>query len=611
MSSIKNFKSQYLVLFCLVGICFLTKSSAFVNETVLIRCLGVYSFLAVFFLFNGKKTSEYLRDNLRPFDIIFGLFILWELFSIIWATNKAQAFDSSLRNASVLLIYVFLRAFAPTRVNRTFPCEGIITLLTSAYLSAIIVGLFQLSETIGVNSQTVYELKYPTATKNLSSGLLLILGHFQVMTLLHGSRPLKALSTVNLILILMCIVLFASRATSVAFIAIGLSWMIFWFSKKQIRPRRAFIIGSILLSFGVAHFFGSNYLKRESFRKVVAQTSAIHSSSDPVEDENRTFQTTHERVALWEKSCQLFMTAPLIGVGTGNWSILFPTLGLNGLNRAATQPIVFKRPHNIYLEILSETGLIGLSLYFILVTYFIFSLHFESAKHRILLSALISYLSIGFFDFPREQIEYNFILALIFAMGQSSNPGWKQAGSASRIITRFIQFLSIAGIVVFSFRVQGELAYSGLREFRRSSDFQSCVTCAKKSENPFFSVDWVNFPLSWHQGCCLTMMGHHEKARLHLARAVELAPGKHQCHNDLGFCLGQLGEYEESLLHFENCLKINPTFDDARFNLAFALIQLDRGNDALQILFDIRSDTERKHLFIQKAKQSISNQNED
>ncbi len=70
-----------------------------------------------------------------------------------------------------------------------------------------------------------------------------------------------------------------------------------------------------------------------------------------------------ERVLLWTAAGQMFLDHPLLGVGFSQWGDVYRAAYLSPLAKEPMLP----HPHNLYLFILSETGLIGFIAYFTMV----------------------------------------------------------------------------------------------------------------------------------------------------------------------------------------------------------------------------------------------------
>jgi O-antigen ligase len=76
--------------------------------------------------------------------------------------------------------------------------------------------------------------------------------------------------------------------------------------------------------------------------------------SQPVTDDN--FSVV-ERVAHWAAALRMWEQAPWLGVGPGNYAVVYPTVRLPRWEEA------LGHAHNIYLNVLGENGLVGLAAY--------------------------------------------------------------------------------------------------------------------------------------------------------------------------------------------------------------------------------------------------------
>ncbi len=79
--------------------------------------------------------------------------------------------------------------------------------------------------------------------------------------------------------------------------------------------------------------------------------------NQPVTDEN--FSVV-ERIAHWVAALRMWEQAPWLGVGPGNYATVYPTVRLPRWEDA------LGHAHNIYLNVLAETGVLGLAAYLLL-----------------------------------------------------------------------------------------------------------------------------------------------------------------------------------------------------------------------------------------------------
>jgi len=121
-----------------------------------------------------------------------------------------------------------------------------------------------------------------------------------------------------------------------------------------------------------------------------------------------------ERIFLIRNALQLIKAHPVFGVGLGNFipaqlKLSFPRGQYNFL-----QPV-----HNIYLLVASETGLIGLVVFMVMVVYLIKKL-IKNLSFPSILYALYPILLLGLFDHYWLTLQQNmFLAALVVGMGIS------------------------------------------------------------------------------------------------------------------------------------------------------------------------------------------------
>ncbi len=114
-----------------------------------------------------------------------------------------------------------------------------------------------------------------------------------------------------------------------------------------------------------------------------------------------------ERLLLWEKTIEMIKENPVLGVGFQNWKYQIPKYSLEGL-RSEKNEVNVQRPHNDFLWIAAESGIITLLLYLFLMVYLIY----VGIKHKNSLVLIIfAFLIDSVFSFPKERIVHTLILA--------------------------------------------------------------------------------------------------------------------------------------------------------------------------------------------------------
>lgn len=103
-----------------------------------------------------------------------------------------------------------------------------------------------------------------------------------------------------------------------------------------------------------------------------------------------------DRISAYIGSLKMWMTSPLVGIGFSNWSSMYSNFYM--LEGAR---IKLKHAHNIYLQLLSTVGLIGLSGFIYFVLYFLksFFLNLKIDKYNIVgIFGMIIFLLHGLVD---------------------------------------------------------------------------------------------------------------------------------------------------------------------------------------------------------------------
>lgn len=337
--------------------------------------------------------------------------------------------------------------------------------------------------------------------------------------------------------------------------------------------------------------------------------------------------TANERRFVWYKTDLLNAEHFWLGVGNGSWKFWMPSKNLKGGYRLEEKNIVFTRAHNDYLEIRSEMGMVGVLWFCALFGMaFIMAVWKLRQKRSVsqadfsgdktvsisgnkLFSAipengegvnapfpdglkailpidtimatigLLGYCIIQYFDFPRERIEFQVILAILFAViVHRSKFGEFSPISAFGPFLRIGKYLFILGLVFNLIigweRMRGELHNVRLLDAQEQGNWSKLASESILAENRFYEYTDAAIPIAWHEGVAWFQLGQFDKARIAFDRAYHLNPWSFQVINNYASALVKLKRYQESLPLFEKALNINPRYDEGKFNLSFVYYQM-------------------------------------
>lgn len=270
----------------------------------------------------------------RPFHLVVILFVLWNFVTIFWSRNSDQAISRATTYLQLLgLVLMLWDIYLTSDMVQT----GLQAYILGAYIS---VGSTIFNFVKGVTAHEKIVRYTATGFNENEISLVLALGIPMAwyLAMFAGeskyARWLRLINYAYVPLSLLSILLTASRggliSTFPAFLFILAS-----FTRLRLLPRILLFLGLIGALFAVQAF-----VPESSYERLAGATEELEEGD------------LTGRVDIWMQGLELFVEHPLIGVGTGMYQYTIE------LQRAA---------HNAYLEILVELGLVGFSLFLIIL----------------------------------------------------------------------------------------------------------------------------------------------------------------------------------------------------------------------------------------------------
>lgn len=293
----------------------------------------------------------------------------------------------------------------------------------------------------------------------------------------------------------------------------------------------------------------------------------------------------------------------------GNWQIQFPNATLNGIWRAEDLNYTFQRPHNDFLWILSETGLLGFNLFLFFVVSILCllirvlrrspenkDLHFE----LILCAAFIpGYLVISFFDFPKERIEHTIWISIIFGIAYyhiKTNYPLKEIFTVKlNSVLSFTAFLLFCGITLTGLmRFKGEFYVRKLFNYKNNDQKLEMVNAGNKALSYVYTIDPTSVPIHWYTGNAQAALGNYTGAQSDFLLAYKYNPYNRNVLNDLASSYVFSNNPGLAKAYYKEASRISPRFDDPKLNLVALYITEKDFKAADECLKTIMHDSERR-----------------
>ncbi len=537
-----------------------------------------------------------LRDRgerrLNVFDLLLLAWYGFNLAAVGWSMSWSEGIFYAQKTLLLFLTYRMVRqAFLleENAVNRTLRQATL--LLTFAVSGILLVQLAMAISEHGLDNEKLYD--YASAVfgnKSLASDFLFFLLVFNVLFRAPGTPgpgP-KWLFGVSAGLLLLLILFLQTRTVYLAVLAGGALYLAgrLWLEPEFSPVFRKKVLPAVLLAAGLLAglllWQGGNSTLAERLNPMNYLESA----------------TANERRFVWYKTDLLNAEHFWWGVGSGSWKFWLPSKNIEGAHRLQEQHIVFTRAHNDYLEVRAEMGMVGAVLF---CSIFILAIlaavrgmrRAETPareKHHlfVMTAGLAGYCIIQYFDFPRERIEMQVVLAVLLAgIVFYTRDLWNRLPGLSLPdrARALLLLLAVAGLafnlVIGWYRIRGEIHNVEVLKAMSKQNYAAVAREAQAAENRYYEYTDVAIPLAWYEGVAYYQSNQTDKAVVSFERAYRLNPWNFQVINNYASALVRNKRYRDAIPLFEKALEINPRYEDGKFNLAYTCFEAGDREKAL------------------------------
>lgn len=513
-----------------------------------------------------------------PFGFAFtstGYFFLGlVLIGLISFPNSDSIGNSHYAFSKQLTFFTYFMFLTGLLYNEIISIRKLKTYLIYFSLISLTITLFALLNKT-INGQNLFRqvdlISGTFANKNLLSSLLFCTLPFYFVGISLGKR-LKIICVWAIILTVFVLIILRTRTVLIAtaiFLLLALCYELRQGKTKRF-SLKMFLFGAIVLVCVCAGWF------------FIGKTD-LHSSSDiSMQYFYRLFdtKTLGSRTLFWNNSFKMIGDNFLSGVGVGNWITEFPAYGLNnftdyGIVNGTT---IVTNPHNDFLLVFCETGIIGIICYLGIFASIIYQLAkliktSESASDKkmffFFLAFVLGYLIIAFFDFPLERIEHQIVLLTVFGIVNAYSLKSKNTIVQQNKFT-LISFgiILLYSTTVVLYRINGEKHTFRMLESRKQSDWEHVIAESNLAENYFFKTDGKSIPLEWYKAAALFKQNQIKESCKKFLEAHKTSPYNITILNDLGSSCTALGQNKEGIKWYKKALQISENYENARLNLA-------------------------------------------
>jgi len=499
-------------------------------------------------------------------------FLLINVIAIAAAINPVESYATishyGLGLAYIITTITLLRSRMISAEN--LAKAGAIFATVTAFMT-----LFEIFKIINAGSlvDNIYDIKGTFSHKNLLSSALMLGLPFVIIGAATLDKNWRKYSLGLALLLIAEMFLLRTRGVWISvFIGAGVALfaLLIFRKKAQVNIKKPLMWGGagaalaivILILFFIGTSFSERVLNRSNLDK---------------------------RLAFWENSVEMFQEHPFIGVGPGNWKINFPKYKLSSkevkdhnLDYNVFQGVTqIQRPHNDYLWVLNEGGV--LALLFFGATFFVAFYRLAKNLSRInneadlavdiaTIMGLLAYLTFSLTDFPLERTEHMLLMMTLLALPFRNVPNSKTVFPVIPFVV-FSAGLSIFSLVVSHLRIQGERESVEVMEANRSRNALKIIDHSRKAENIFYNMDNYANPLAYYTSLGRLAQRNTEDALTHALKAYEIHPYNIIVLNQVGNVYRLQGDMNSALTYYNKATDISIRMISAQLSKAEIYLQ--------------------------------------
>lgn len=541
-----------------------------------------FTFVAIFLLIILFAIFSEIKNSVKRIsipDVLLILFYIWNLLSITWAANRPEAIFETQKIFLFVFVYFvsifFLKRSYSTAIKSisigVIVCVTIICILGfSKFYEIYIRG--------HVNRQTIRDIIGLSGNKNLLAGLCVLFLPFITYGVAIYRKWRRWIFICMWFLLLFLIYILDTRSTILATSLMMLTWGVLLLIQNLRKIRKTLLkivfitpLVTFLLFMGI---YFSGYLFE------LFEYTNIASPNSPT-------GTWLERIIIWSNNRALTLEYPLLGVGAGNWDLQFPLFGMDNLAHGANFSSYLARPHNDFLLILSELGIVGLTIWLAVLVSFGRALFLkinlnnviENRLAILLFGGIIGYAIFAFFSFPKERIEHLVLLAIMFALINHLCSNHIKTIAMPWKTKKWVALVSIP-ILLFTVYLGAVRVYYESAAFKMSAayiveDYSLLQQLSKDKTHLFYNVASYGTPIPFYEGVSALAVNDLNKAILKLESAKKCNPGFLGIYANLGTAYFRSKEYKKAILNYEQVLRISSKHQGTLFNLSLLYLELN------------------------------------
>lgn len=540
---------------------------------------------AIFFLwlFLSVINSEELLLAKNPVFLPVAVYSLAIVFFYLFSPNQPLSYTELRRVLLFGVTFVLASNLLDSGIKQRFfiLCFIVGTLWASVY------GILQRSGGFWRISVPQMDRVFSTFGNPIFFGVYLVLAIPIIFGFLIDTKyiSLKILSTITIIFSLIALYYTETRAS---WLGLGLGAFLFIVLSIRDLTKKIAII-SLLIILGVIFF----YLTRDVWSRHQAH------------------------LLIWRDTLNMWLSSPVVGVGVGLFHINFPAFASKELLKIWPQTAnIINDAHNEYIQILSETGIVGFSLFVWFIITFLYTsyINITCCRRRNylnigMLCGVVALLSQNVFS-----VDMRFIISGIYLFAFMGMSLVTEGQKKSVVVIRSRAFRIFIGclIIAISYFVFMEVLkpYSAVKvESKKVDFFDEKILNAAKTIEELESLSKKHpeqFSIYEKLGWIYAKEKNFAKAIENYKKAISLKPENPGPYNNIGNIYFLTNQHSKAIEYYLRSISVKPQQIDARINLALAYYykgQLGPAAEQLKEVLKLEPHNEKAIVLMKKMKE--------
>lgn len=306
---------------------------------------------------------------------------------------------------------------------------------------------------------------------------------------------------------------------------------------------------------------------------------------------NFTVPENTSRLKYWQGSIEMFLHNPLFGVGIENWfdkfNLIHPEL-YDDYKAKITSDIY---PHNVYLQILSEAGLIAFLLFFCFLFEVLKKLKNGFKQDVFFLFVILSLLNLLLCSGVGFTINNVSAMSVVIIGITASLPSQQfSCKDTNRGFMKIVLFLMALLVAFYSYKsYESEKNYVVAMKEKAKRNYVQVIKQYDNISDIFYPVDANKIPTKFYLGAAYFGLGKFYDALNIYLSALKISPDLPPLKNNIALTNYMLGDTLTAVNILEHLCSNTKMYIEPEINLLFIYFTMKDYNKSRAIINDIKS----------------------